>query len=61
MSKMGAVLSNLTLLKTYHRRGLGAKPPAAGHYFVIFWGKSCFNATGSHFARAQSHLKELNF
>ena len=39
--------------------GLGAKPPAAGQVFVISWKKSYFNATGLHFARVQSHLKEL--
>ena len=35
--------------------GLGAKPPANWRCFVIKK-KSCFNAIGSHFARAQSHL-----
>ena len=39
-------------------RGLGANPTAAGRLFEI---KSDFNAIGSHFARVQSHLKELDF
>ena len=40
--------------------GLGAKPPAVGRFFVIFWKKSCFNAIESHFAGVQSHLKALD-
>ena len=40
--------------------GLGAKPPAAGR-FLFFGQKSYFNLFGSHFARVQSHLKELDF
>ena len=41
--------------------GLGAKPPAAGQFFVSFWKKSNFNLIGSHFARVQSYSKELDF
>ena len=39
----------------------GAKPPAVGRFFVIFWKKNCFNAIESHFASVQSHLKALDF
>ena len=45
----------------YHRRGLEAEPQAAGRFFVIFWKKGYFNVIGSHFARVQSHLKDLDF
>ena len=38
---------------------LRAKPPATGWFFVIFE-KSYFDAIGSHFARVQSNLKELD-
>ena len=41
--------------------GLGAKLPAAGRFFVIFWKKNYFNAIESHFARVQSRLKALDF
>ena len=41
--------------------GLGPKPSAAEHFFVILWSKSYFNAIGSQIATAQSHLKELDF
>ena len=72
MSKVRDVLSKLLLLKRVTDGSLGAEPPAAGDYgdlgakpstagqvFVVFWKKSYFNATGSHFARVQSHLEEL--
>ena len=39
----------------------GAKPPAVGRFLVIFWKKNYFNATESHFASVQSHLKALDF
>ena len=39
----------------------GAKPLTSAPFLVIFEGKSYFNAIGSHFARVQSHLKELDF
>ena len=39
----------------------GAKLPAVGQFFVIFWKKSCFNAIESHFASVQSQLKALDF
>ena len=41
--------------------GLGAKPPAAGQFLLSFWKKSYLNPIGSHFARVQSHFKELDF
>ena len=41
--------------------GLGAKPPADGRVFIIFWKESYFNTMGSHFASVQSHLKGLDF
>ena len=75
MSNLGDVLSKLVQLKRITDGGLKAKPPAAGGYwgprakppaasrfFCSFFGKkSYFNAIGSHFARVQSHLKELKF
>ena len=63
--------------QTYHRRGskeamggLGAKHPATGRFFVIFWEKlasnflgktSYFNVIGSQFARVYNHFKKLDF
>ena len=61
MSNLGDVLSKLALLKCVTDggyEGLGAKPPAEGRFFEK---KSYFNAIGSHFARVQSHFKELDF
>ena len=48
-------------LATGGYRGLGTETPAPGQVFVIFWKKSYYNATGSHFEGVQSHLKELDF
>ena len=73
MSKLEDVLSKLVQLKRITERfgvelpaaegyeGLWAKPQATERFFVIFWKKNYFNAIGSHFARVQSHLKELDF
>ena len=41
--------------------GLWAEPPAAGRFLLVFGKKCYFNPIGSHFARVQSHLKELDF
>ena len=72
MSNLGDVSSKTKVIQTYHRQGSGGgapsrrrlkrsggrKPPEAGQYF----GKTrYFNAIGSHSARVQNHLKELNF
>ena len=47
MSKLADVLSkevycnsNVSLTKGYW--GLGAKPPAAGRFFIVFWKKKLF-------------------
>ena len=61
MSKLGDVLSKLEQLKHTTDGGLGAKPPVARQFFVIFCKKSCLDAIRSHFARVQSHLKEQDF
>ena len=61
MSNLENVCEKASVTQMYHRRGLGAKPPANGQFFVIFEKKNYFNAFGSHFARGQSHLKELDF
>ena len=59
MSELADVSSKLVQLKRITSGGLGAKPLSN---FLQFFGKiSYFNAFGSHFARAQSHLKELDF
>ena len=59
MSELGDVSSKLVQLKRITSGGLGAKLLSD---FLRFFGKiSYFNAIGSHFARAQSHLKELDF
>ena len=61
MSELEDVLSKLVYLKRV-TEGSGAEPTLAGGFgFVIFWKKSYFNAIESHFARVQSHLKELDF
>ena len=46
----------------YHRRRPWGRAPTRRRceVFVIFRKKSYFNAIGSHFARVQSHLKELD-
>ena len=36
MSKLGDVVSKLVQLKRITDGGLGAEPPAAGQFFVIF-------------------------
>ena len=37
-------------------------PPVAGRFFRIFFEKKSYcNAFGSHFARVQNHLKELDY
>ena len=62
MSKLGEVCEQTTATQTYYRRGLGAKPPAAGRFFVIFWKKSYANAIDdSHSARVHSQLNALHF
>ena len=73
MSKLGNVLSkevycnndsNVSQTEppaTIGYGGLGAKLPAAGRFFVIFWEKNCFNTIGSHFARILSHSEVLDF
>ena len=48
---MGDIVSKLVWLKRITDGGFGAKPPAAGEFFVIFWKNSYFNANGSHFER----------
>ena len=58
-SELGDVSSKLLQIKRITNGGLRAKPLSD---FLQFFGKiSYFNAIGSHFARAQSHLKELDF
>ena len=66
MSKLVDVLSKkVTAIQMYHKRGFGgrassrrrlwgpgAKPPAAGQFFIIKK-KSYFNTIGLHFARIQ--------
>ena len=37
------------------------RAPSRYAIFVIFLKKSYFNAIGPHFARVQSHLKEIDF
>ena len=50
MSELGDVSSKLVLLKRFTNN------------FLRFFGKiSYFDANESHFARAHSHLKELDF
>ena len=61
MSELGKVLSKLAQVKRITNGALGAKPPAAWRFVVIFGKKTYFNAVGSHFARVQNHLKELDF
>ena len=61
MSNLRDVLSKVIQLKQITDGGLGAEPPAAERFFVIFWKKSYFNAIESHFPRVQSHLKVLDF
>ena len=41
--------------------GLGAKPPAARQFCKCLEKKSYLNPIGLHFARVQSHFKELDF
>ena len=60
MHKLGNVSSKLVQLKCITDGGLGAEPPAAGRFLVNFL-KKLFNAIGTHFARVQSRLKELDF
>ena len=48
-------------LKRITDGGLGAKLPAAGRFFVVFWKKSYFKAVGSQFARVWIHYKKLDF
>ena len=70
MSKLGDVLSKQVKLNRFKDGGLGAESPASGGYGGLgakppaagkFWEKqSYFNAIGSHFARVQSHFKELD-
>ena len=74
MSQLGDVCRVKKCIETqkYHRRGLGAEPPAAEGYggkAASRWAtfrnflekKSCFTTIGSHFARIQSHLKVLDY
>ena len=59
MSELGNVLSKLVQLRCIINGGLGAKLLSD---FLRFVEKiSYFNAVGSHFARAQSHLEEPDF
>ena len=47
MFKLADVLSKEVYVLWFKRiidGGVGAKPPAAGRFFVVFWKKSCFNA-----------------
>ena len=39
----------------------GQSPQALGDFCKFLENKSYFNPIGSHFARVQSHLKELDF
>ena len=57
MSELGKVKLNVS------QTGSGAKPPAAGQFFVVFlcWKKTYFSAIGLHFAHVQRFLKELDF
>ena len=63
MSKLGDVLSKLVELKHITEGAcLRAEHPAAWRFFVIFfWKNNYLIAIGLHFARVQSHVKELNF
>ena len=59
MSELGGVSSKLVQLKCITNGSLGAKLQSN---FLRFFAKiSYFSAIGSHFARAQSYLKELDF
>ena len=73
MSNLEDLLSKLVQLKRNTDGGLraespaaggyvrlGAKPPAARRFFVIRKNNN-FNAIGSHLARVQNHLKEIDF
>ena len=51
-------MSELVLLKRITDGVLGAKLPAAGRFFEK---QAILSAIGSHSARVQSHLKQLNF
>ena len=59
--KLGDVCKQTSLLKRITDGGLGVKPQLLGIFFAFFWKKSNSNAIGSHFARLQNHLKELDF
>ena len=73
MSSLGDVLSKLVYSNVSQTgvwgrspqppeaMGPGGKAPSRWAIFVSFWKKIYFNATGSHFARVHSHLKELDF
>ena len=54
-------MSNLGNVQTYHRRGSVGEAPSRQAIFVRFWKKRYFNPIGLHFARAHSHLKEIDF
>ena len=61
VSKLGELCKLTSLLKRITDGDLGTKPPVAGRFFGILLKKSYFNAIGSHFARVQNHLKELDY
>ena len=39
----------------------GRSHQSLGDVLEFFWKKSYFNAIGSHFARVQNHLKEVDY
>ena len=58
ISKLGDLCKKTSLLKRITDGDLGMKSLVAGRFFEK---KSYFNAFGSHFARVQNHLKELDY
>ena len=63
MYKMVEVCEKISATQTYHRGGpaAGGYGDLSGEFFVFFWKKRYFNAVELHFARVQSHLKDLDF
>ena len=60
MSKVEDVCEQSSVSQTYHRRGCEGEAPSHWVVFCNFLKKSYFDAIGSHFARVQSNLKELD-
>ena len=61
ISKLGDCVSKTSLFKRITDGDLGTKPPVVGRFFGFFFKKNYFNAIGSHFARVQNHLKEVDY